>query len=105
MAESKVSRLEEQLDNRTMREKTRGEQAAELTGFVGGALALGALGPEGKAMIPATVAGLDSDLVIGGALMFLSRGSGKRKRMLRGAAFAALAGGLRDLGASLGKGF
>lgn len=104
---SQVAKVEEAKSEvrEQARERSRGEQAAQMTGFVGGALALGALGAEGKAIIPESVAGLDTDLIIGGGLFFLSRGPGKKRAMMRGAAYAALAGGLKDLGASLAKGF
>lgn len=84
----------------------RTERAQTTTGFVGGALALGALGPQGRKMIPETIMGIDSDFVVGGALLFYGRrGSTKRHAQARGASYAALAGGLRDLGASLATRF
>lgn len=103
MYDSKAS-AETAAENAKLARKT--ERNHVTTGFIGGGLALGALGPKGRAMIPAQIMGIDSDFVIGGvALLYARRGSTRRHAQARGLAYAALAGGLRDLGASLSTRF
>lgn len=84
----------------------KNERAHVTTGFVAGSLAMGALGSGGRNMIPAQIMGIDSDFVIGGvAFLYSRRGTSKRHAQARGLAYSSLAGGLRDLGASLATRF
>ncbi len=88
---------------RSRRISIRSAEAAELTGFAGGAVALGYAAEKG--FLPDTVGGIDSELLIGVGLLMVSRGrSSKRAAMMRGAAYAALAGGLKDMGRKMGSG-
>lgn len=98
---TKLDRVRESARNRMV-----SERAQTSLGFAVASLGAGALGPQGKAMIPAEIAGVDSDLVLGGLLFFYGRrGTSKRHAQARGASYAFLAGGLRDLGASLATRF
>lgn len=106
-----MSRKEEDAydDGRSAARKSAGAsgekyRTAEAMGFVGGALGAGALGPEGRGMLPKDIGGFDFDLVAGGALFLMSRKKNtKNAAYMRGASFALLAGGLKDQGAKLSK--
>lgn len=88
------------------RRRVSSDAAAELQGFVGGALALGVAGNEGKGYIPDAIMGVDSDLVIGAAMyLYQRKKSGKMGARARGVMYAALAGGLKDQGAKLAQRF
>ncbi len=86
-----------------IRERIRSADAAELTGFVGGALAFGYASERG--FLPETVGNIDTELLIGGAALVMARGkTSKRAAMLRGIGYAALAGALKDMGRRFAQG-
>lgn len=99
-----MSKVEEVRD--AARTRAKSFKAQEMTGFVAGALATGALGPQGKNKLPVNIGPVDFDLGTGAlAMLYARRGATKNHAYARGYAFQALAGGLRDLGASLSTRF
>jgi len=106
ISRTEANRIESREDFRRAASKRQMESAAEFSGFVGGALALGAFGSGGKGWIPAKIMNVDTDLILGGVTYLYSRrGRSKNHAMARGFSFSALAGGIRDLGASLSARF
>jgi hypothetical protein len=92
------------LSRRAM-EGAKSREMMYVYGGLGGAALAGALGPEGKAFIPASIWGIDSDLVIGGGAIIagwrMSRGN--NRALLLGAGVALAAGGIKDMSADLAK--
>lgn len=85
------------------RNTSKAEDGAELTGFVLGTVGLGYL--EARGTLPPTVGGIDTEILIGGGSLFLSRGKrGKRAAMLRGFGYGAAAGALKDIGRKIQEG-
>lgn len=86
-----------------LRERVRSADAAELTGFVGGAVGLGYLSEKG--FLPEKIGGIDTELLVGGVALVAARGkTSKRAAMLRGLGYAALSGGLKDMGRRFAQG-
>ncbi len=85
------------------RNSSKAEDGAELTGFVLGTVGLGYL--EARGTLPPTIGGIDTEILIGGGSLFLSRGKrGKRAAVLRGFGYGAAAGALKDIGRKIQEG-
>lgn len=98
------------MTDREREELARGRKEArdkmergQAQGFLFGGMALGALGPQGKDVLPKDFFGwFDFEWVVGGVAWWYSRkGTSKRHHQARGLAAVAVAGAVRDLGASL----
>ena len=86
------------------RERLNTERNATMMGAVGAALALGAVGPDGKNLLPNTIGPLPTEAAIGGALYLVARKkSGRKAAIMRGAAIACVLSDVKDLGAALAK--
>ena len=106
ISRAEAERIEDRDIARRARERSTADKASEFTGFVGGAIVLGAAGSAGKGWIPAKIMNIDTDLVLGVlAYMYARRGKSKNHSMARGFSYSALAGGIRDIGASLATRF
>lgn len=84
------------------RERAKAYSGYMMSGFVMSALAVGALGPQGKNKIPEKLGPVPFDMGSGALALWWSRkGMTKKHAWARGYGFQALAGGLRQLGAEL----
>lgn len=88
------------------RDRAKAYNAHMLTGFVASAVAVGALGPQGKGKLPERLGPMSFDLASGALALWWSRkGMTKKHAYARGYGFQALAGGLRELGGQLSSRF
>lgn len=84
------------------RERARAYSGNMLTGFVASAVAVGALGPQGKGKLPERLGPMSFDLGSGALALWWSRkGMTRKHAWAAGYGFQALAGGLRELGAQM----
>jgi len=86
-------------------DRAKSNEAMYVYGGLGAAALMGAIGPEGKAYVPAKIMGMDTDLAVGGLALLAGwrMPRGKNRSVVLGAGVALAAGGVKDMTADLAK--
>lgn len=86
-------------------DRAKTNEAMYVYGGLGAAAVMGAIGPEGKAYVPAKIMGMDTDLAVGGLALLAGwrMPRGMNRSLVLGGGVALAAGGIKDMTADLAK--